>query len=136
MTPERMAQIHTQCFDQPRPWGTQEFTELLKSNGVYLCASKHGLAIGRVAGPEVELLTLAVEPDHRRQGIAQILMNDFETQAKARGATDAFLEVAQSNLAAIELYQRLGFNQAGFRKDYYAGPKGMRISASVMSKVL
>ena len=129
-----MAQIHAQCFKQPRPWTAQEFTELMDSDSVYLCTSEHGFALGRIAGPEVELLTLAVDPEHRRQGVAQALMEDFE--AKACGATDAFLEVAADNDAAIALYQQFGFTQAGYRKDYYSGPKGIRICALVMAKTL
>ncbi|MBL4751875.1 MAG: ribosomal protein S18-alanine N-acetyltransferase [Amylibacter sp.] len=136
MTPQQMAQIHAQCFSQPRPWSVQEFIDLLESNTVYQCAREQGFALGRIAGPEVELLTLAVDPEHRRQGVAQALMKDFETQAKARGASDAFLEVAQDNTAATALYQQLGFTQAGYRKDYYAGPKGIRICALVMTKTL
>ncbi len=136
MTPEHMAQIHAQCFDQPRPWSMQEFTDLLASDTVYQCAGEHGFALGRIAGPEVELLTIAVTPEHRRQGVAQALMADFEAQAKARGAAEAFLEVAADNDAASALYQRFGFTQAGYRKDYYAGPKGIRICALVMTKVL
>ena len=131
-----MAQIHAQCFDQPRPWSVQEFIDLLDSNTIYQCTGEQGFALGRVAGPEVELLTIAVAPEHRRQGVAQALMVDFKAQAKARGAAEAFLEVAAGNDAAIKLYQRFGFTQAGYRKDYYAGPKGIRISALVMTKIL
>jgi ribosomal-protein-alanine N-acetyltransferase len=131
-----MAQIHAQCFKQPRPWNTQEFADLLASDSVYLCASPHGFALGRVAGPEVELLTIAVDPEYRRQGLAQELMSDFEKHAKSKGARDAFLEVSEVNEAAIGLYQRSGYTQAGLRKDYYAGPRGARICALVMTKTL
>ncbi|MBE9475674.1 MAG: GNAT family N-acetyltransferase [Proteobacteria bacterium] len=92
--------------------------------------------MGRVAGPEVELLTIAVDPDYRRQGLAHDLMRDFEQMAKENGARDAFLEVAENNIAAIGLYQRRGFTQTGLRKDYYASLKGPRISAIVMNKPL
>jgi ribosomal-protein-alanine N-acetyltransferase len=136
MTPKRMAQIHAQCFDQPRPWTAQEFSDLLDSNTVYQCVGEQGFALGRVAGPEVELLTIAVAPEHRRQGVAQKLMNDFIRQAKAKEASDVFLEVAESNTAAIALYQLFGFKKAGYRKNYYANPTGIRISALVMTKTL
>jgi len=136
MTPERMARIHAKCFTRPRPWEVQEFTDLLDSDRIFYCETTQGFALGRIAGPEVELLTIAVDPAFRRQGQALALMRDFELQAKANGASDAFLEVAEDNAAAIALYQRFGFIQAGLRKDYYAGPKQARVSAIVMVKKL
>lgn len=136
MTPEQMAEIHGKCFSNPRPWSAQEFTDLLTSDTVFLCKAAQGLALGRVAGPEVELLTIAVNPDYHRQGMARALMNDFEKHAAKRGAKDAFLEVAEDNKAAIALYKTFGFTQAGLRKDYYAAPTGLRISALVMTKTL
>jgi len=136
MTPERMARIHAKCFTQPRPWAVHEFTDLLDSDRIFTCETTHGFALGRIAGPEVELLTIAVDPAFRRQGQALVLMRDFELQAKANGASDAFLEVAEDNATAIALYQRFGFVQAGLRRDYYAGPKQTRVSAIVMVKKL
>jgi ribosomal-protein-alanine N-acetyltransferase len=131
-----MAEIHAKCFTHPRPWSEHEFFELIGNDTTFLCALDHGFALGRVAGPEVELLTIAVEPTHRRQGFAQQLMNSFETRARENGASDAFLEVAETNEAAIALYHRFGFIEAGKRKDYYASPKGAKITALVMTKSL
>jgi ribosomal-protein-alanine N-acetyltransferase len=136
MTPERLAKIHAACFTRPRPWGAQEFRNLLASDTVFLCVENHGFALGRVAGPEVELLTLAVDPDQRRGGIATGLMQDFIGQAKDKGASEAFLEVADDNTAAIALYRRFGFLEAGLRKDYYANAHGIHVSALVMKKLL
>ncbi len=136
MTADQLAALHAKCFTQPRPWSAQEFAELLNSKAVFLCADEFGFALGRVAGPEAELITIAVDPDHRRQGHAQNLMHAFELQAKASGATQVFLEVAETNKAATALYQQFGFSQAGLRKDYYAGPLGHRIAALVMRKDL
>lgn len=134
MTAEQMATIHALCFKQPRPWSTQEFSELLESDTVFLCTATQGFALGRIAGPEVELLTIAVAPKYRRQGIAQKLMNNFLGQAKVKGASDAFLEVAENNVGAIALYQLFNFSHAGFRKNYYSNPTGTRISALVMNR--
>jgi [ribosomal protein S18]-alanine N-acetyltransferase len=136
MTPERLAEIHAACFVRPRPWGAQEFRDLLASDTVFSCKDTHGFALGRIAGPEVELLTLAVDPDHRRRGIAAGLMQDFIIQAKNKGASDVFLEVAEDNEAAIALYRRFDFVEAGFRKDYYADAGGTHVSALVMTKAL
>ncbi len=134
MTSDQLAALHAKCFTQPRPWSQQEFAQLTENDAVFLCTAEFGFALGRIAGPEAELLTIAVDPDHRRQGLAQNLLRDFEIRAKARSATDIFLEVAQSNKAAIALYRQFGFAEVGFRKNYYTGPTGTHIAAIVMRK--
>ncbi len=135
MTPERCAQIHAACFTMPRPWSATEFAALFASKGVFLCSVKQGFALGRIAGPEAELLTLAVHPDIQRQGFARHLMMDFEETARISSVTDLFLEVAANNSAAIALYASVGFNRAGQRKDYYHSPHGPRVSALVFRKL-
>ena len=136
MTPENLAEIHAQCFLDQRPWSASEFKELLNSDNVFLCDSDHGFAIGRKAGPEVEMLTIAVDPEHQRKGIARDLMVRFENRSVEHGAEEIFLEVAQNNTPAQSLHNEFGFTQTGVRKDYYASIKGARISAIVMSKQL
>lgn len=136
MTPAQLAAIHAKSFTEPHLWSAQAFSDLLENDAVFLCTCKHGFALGRVAGPEVELLTIAVDPTCQRQGLALGLMQAFETCAKDKGAQDAFLEVAETNHPAIGLYRRIGFIEAGHRKNYYASPKGTRITAIVMKKTL
>ena len=75
------------------------------------------LVIRQVAPDEREILNLAVDPARRRRGMARMLL------AAAMGAKSAwFLEVRASNTAAIRLYESVGFQPAGLRKDYYYGP--------------
>jgi len=131
-----MARIHALCFQTPRPWRDDEFDELLRSTGVFACTRANGLILGRLAGPEVEVLTLAVAPIAQRQGIARKLLDDFERTAHDNGATQAFLEVADTNQAAVALYRKHHYRDAGFRKNYYASPTGKKVSALVMSKLL
>jgi ribosomal-protein-alanine N-acetyltransferase len=70
------------------------------------------------APPEHEILNLGVDPASRRKGVARLLLQ--RALAEAPGAW--FLEVRESNLAAIRLYESLGFRPAGERKDYYHDP--------------
>lgn len=88
--------------------------------------------MGRHAGPEVELLTLAVHPDARRKGIGRHLLAEFRAAAASRGAQEIFLEVTENNDAARGLYHWGGFFDVGIRKDYYAGSKGEKQTAIVM----
>lgn len=134
MTPQQLAQLHARCFQTPRPWNEQEFKDLLSSPQVFLCSSVDGFALGRIAGPEAELLTLAVDPKARRQGQGAALVKAFCTKARSLGAQDVFLEVARDNHAANALYAVEGFGAAGIRKDYYATPDGKSVTAFVLRK--
>jgi ribosomal-protein-alanine N-acetyltransferase len=72
----------------------------------------------QTASDEREILNIAVTPSHRRRGIARRLLE--EVLAHSRG--DWFLEVRESNIAAIGLYQTLGFRASGRRPEYYHDP--------------
>jgi ribosomal-protein-alanine N-acetyltransferase len=135
MTPEALAALHATAFaDTPRPWTAAEFADLLGHPGTLLATRPCGFALGRVAGPEAELLTLAVHPDARRRGIATGLVAEFEAAAAARGAEECLLEVAVTNAAALALYVGLGYSTAGWRPAYYRRPSIEAIDALVLRK--
>jgi [ribosomal protein S18]-alanine N-acetyltransferase len=134
VTPAGLAALHRACFSTPRPWSEAEFADLLADKNVILCSRPGGFALGRMTGPEAELLTLAVHPEKRRKGIGYALMQSFEKKAFKRGVTEIFLEVAEDNPAAIALYFARGFQSAGIRKDYYFRSSGKKISALVLKK--
>ena len=124
MTPEALAALHGACFrDAPRAWSAAEFATLLAQKGVFLIPDEDGFALGRVAGPEAELMTLAVEPAPRRRGRATGPARTFEREAILRGASEAFLEVAADNAAAGALYAAAGWVRAGLRPGYFRGPE-------------
>jgi ribosomal-protein-alanine N-acetyltransferase len=137
MTPESLAALHARSFsDAPRPWTVEEFARLLGEPGVFHVARPGGFAVGRVSGPEVELLTLAVVPEARRRGLGAALVADFEAQAALRGAEEVFLEVAVTNAAGRALYQRAGYELRGRRPGYYARRGQLPIDALVLGKPL
>lgn len=140
-------------MDVPGPWSVRDFSDLLASPGVFL-AEPHqhhlalrgkmpdrasprlrGFALGRTASDAAELLTIAVDPGHRRQGIGLACCAAFEAAAKSRGAVRAFLEVAATNEAAQRLYLASGWSRHGCRQAYYRTPSG-RVDAVLMSKRL
>ena len=89
-----------------------------------------GFAVSRaITDREREILNIAVRPDMRRLGIAtQLLQAEI-----GRGAGAYFLEVRESNIAARELYERLGFEVVGSRPGYYENPPEAGIVMRIFS---
>jgi ribosomal-protein-alanine acetyltransferase len=73
----------------------------------------------RVAVDEMELLNLAVAPEHRRKGVARALLRGLLDSCKGM----IFLEVRESNAAARTLYQSVGFKEVNCRAKYYSNPQ-------------
>lgn len=136
MTPEQLAEIHAASFTQPRPWSATEFADLLASEQTRLVTCENGFALIQIAGPEAELLTIAVHPDARQNGKGSTLLLAALAAAKTAKCEDIFLEVVDTNTPAIKLYQSASFNERGIRKDYYNDPNGAKSSALVMHKSL
>ena len=85
---------------------------------------------------EAEILTVATHPDHRRQGLArEILLASFHF-LKENGIQTLRLEVDVTNLPAIYLYQKLGFQNYGQRPNYYKSALGILTDAKLMQKKL
>jgi ribosomal-protein-alanine N-acetyltransferase len=114
-----LAAIHAQCFAQA--WDARALAELLAAPGAFCLSGPDGFILGRAAGGESEILTLAVSPPARRRGLAALLVTQAAEHARRLGARSMFLEVAVRNRAARALYAKLGFVEAGRRKGYYAG---------------
>jgi ribosomal-protein-alanine N-acetyltransferase len=137
MTPEGLAALHALAFtDAPRPWTAGEFAALLAAPTTLVVARAAGFALGRVAGPEAELLTLAVHPEARRRGLGRGLVAGFEAAAAARGAVEVLLEVAVTNAAGRALYDGLGYAVVGRRRGYYRPAGGAPVDALVLRRGL
>ncbi|MEE8449190.1 MAG: ribosomal protein S18-alanine N-acetyltransferase [Thermodesulfobacteriota bacterium] len=68
---------------------------------------------------EGHITNIAIHPRFRRQGLARRLLYFAREQALRGGAEQLILEVRRSNLAAIDFYQKEGFQAIGVRKGYY-----------------
>jgi ribosomal-protein-alanine N-acetyltransferase len=116
-----LAAIHAAAFEPAESWGQDAISLQLALPGAFgLLDERGGMLLGRVAADEAEVLTLAVVPAVRRQGIATTLLRAALAEVRARGGTGMLLEVATNNTAARALYQRLGFVEVGRRRRYYA----------------
>jgi [ribosomal protein S18]-alanine N-acetyltransferase len=104
------------------PWSVAMFVlELSKPSGICLAAVKDGELVGHVICARYDeayhVMNIAVDPDHRRAGVASALLDGVIDRA----GQDAnyTLEVRVSNLGAILLYERCGFRSVGTRRRYY-----------------
>lgn len=131
VTAASLAEIHAAAFSAP--WDAKAFETLLDQTGVFAIAEPEGLILLRVVADEAEILTLAVRPSARQGGLGTRLVRDGATEAAGRGARRLFLEVADDNVAALALYTRAGFAEAGRRPGYYARRDGDRQDALILA---
>lgn len=119
-------------------WPEASVKEVFEWKGALAIASEsggklHGFLIARQAGDEAEILNLAVASDSRRSGVGGALLSVAFQSLRGRGVGRVFLEVRESNAAAIAFYAKHGFSKSGRREDYYRDP---RESAIVMQRKL
>lgn len=120
-------QIDRQSF--PLPWPERSYRfELSKNPAAHLMVADldedgQQAVIGFIGCwiivDEVHISTLAVHPDHRRQGVGERLLLEMLDHVISKGVETASLEVRESNQAAISLYQKHGFSIEGRKVGYY-----------------
>ncbi|ECG8588530.1 ribosomal-protein-alanine N-acetyltransferase [Salmonella enterica subsp. salamae] len=89
-------------------------------------------AITQVVLDEATLFNIAVDPHFQRRGLGRMLLEHLIDELEKRGVVTLWLEVRASNVAAIALYESLGFNEATIRRDYYPTAEG-REDAIIMA---
>ncbi len=122
----RIAELERLCF--PDPWTEGMIAaELDNPLSLWLVGLSGGVVAGYAGAQsvldEADVMNLAVAPEHRREGLASMLLRELEKRLFARGVRRLFLEVRPTNESALALYRREGFNEAGRRKNYYLHPK-------------
>ncbi len=116
-----LAAMHATSFPPEECWSANVIALQLGAPGSFgLADSRGGMILCRSTGDEGEVLTLAVDPMRRREGIGADLMNAAMTHAAGSGVARMFLEVSVENTTAIGLYRRMGFETVGGRRRYYA----------------
>ncbi|WP_237152708.1 ribosomal protein S18-alanine N-acetyltransferase [Oryzibacter oryziterrae] len=135
-----LAEIHASSFH--KGWAAAEIESLLSDSRVRAVVAKRGSPFGsrrpvgfaliRAAGDEAEVLTIAVHPRQRGKGLGRKLMEDAMRRLYFDRIGAVFLEVDEGNVPALALYRRLGFQEVGRRKNYYATGVGTTSNALVM----
>lgn len=131
-----VAALEAICFSDP--WSENSVASELNNNLSYWLVALDGDLVAGYIGSqtvmgETDMMNVAVHPDYRRKGIAEALIlsliKGLETEMDSHSLT---LEVRASNAPAISLYEKLGFEQIGLRKNYYRNPKE---DARILKKV-
>lgn len=118
------------------PWSEQTFTSNQGERYLNYQLTVEGLmaafAITQVVLDEATLFNIAVDPDFQRRGLGKALLEHLIDELEKRGVLTLWLEVRASNVAAIALYESLGFNEATIRRNYYPTADG-REDAIIMA---
>ncbi|MGI3899479.1 MAG: GNAT family N-acetyltransferase [Janthinobacterium lividum] len=139
---EDCARLHATGF--PHPWDALDFERLIGAETAFGHAAVEtrdprrltGFILSRRAADEAEVLTIVVDPASRKQGIASRLMRaNMEVLART-GVKSWFLEVAETNMAARNLYAGLGFAEVGRRQGYYRNPGSPPATALVLRRAI
>lgn len=100
-------------------WSTELADPQRPGLGLWADGQLQAMACGWRILEELHITLVAVDPDRRRRGLGLRVLSALLAEAGAHGAERATLEVAAGNAAALALYRRLGFRQAGHRPGYY-----------------
>ena len=132
----QIARIEQLCFTDPWSEALLE-SELDAPLARYFIYEEDGQVLGyigtRMIFDACEIANVAVDPAHRRKGIALALYRALEEECRLRNIIQLDLEVRASNLGAQEFYRFCGFTNVGKRRNYYESP---REDAILMSRLL
>ncbi len=126
MRPEDLEQvmaIERSSFDSP--WTKNNFFDEFKnsdlSTQLVMEVDKRiiAFAILWIIIDECHLANIAVHPEYRRKGVAEMLLNKVIELAREKNCKKIMLEVRKSNDPAINLYTKYRFEKVGIRKNYY-----------------
>ena len=122
-----VAAIEKECFGLDA-WSEKSVaSELTNQLSLWLVVVDGDRVAGYVGSQtvcdETDMMNVAVTADYRRQGLGEKLVLALVEELKAVNSKCLTLEVRDSNTPARTLYEKLGFQQIGLRKNYYRNPK-------------
>lgn len=120
----RILEIETASF--PTPWTEGMFRSQLRfeDRAINLVLVEGGDVVGYgaawIAYDEIHLLSIAIDPERRREGLGSEILAAVVAAGKTRGAERMILEVREGNVAARSFYRLHGFREIGTRRRYYS----------------
>jgi ribosomal-protein-alanine N-acetyltransferase len=121
---------------QSHPWTLKQFQDAVtayQNTVIEVQGQVAGFCILQPVLDEANLLLMAIDPAQQGQGLGYQLLEASVAMLK-NNPVQIFLEVRESNLAAIKLYEKSGFHQIDLRKNYYPNSNGSREHAIIMVK--
>lgn len=121
---------------QSHPWTEKQFIEAVTSYQSTVIEQQGevlGFCILQPVLDEANLLLMAVHPKMQGQGLGYRLLEQSMALLKNE-PVQIFLEVRETNIAAVKLYEKSGFHQIDLRKNYYPKSDGTREHAIIMVK--
>ena len=131
---DAVADIDRACFTQV--WSVAMFRDTLAFPAYFYVVSviltdhpentDEGRIVGfagiSIAADTADVINIGVLPEYRGQGIGNLLLQKLEELAKDNNCLNMMLEVRESNLPAIQMYHKHGFQDISVRKNYYSNP--------------
>lgn len=123
---DAILRLENLCFSLP--WTREQLIKQLSDPPhIFLAAEdENGTAVGYVGLmyvlDEGYISNIAVSPEYRRCGIADMLLASLRRRAEDKNLSFLTLEVRKSNIAAQNLYKKNGYTEVGLRKRYYSAP--------------
>ncbi len=122
----QVAELEKICFCDP--WSEKSVASELENDLALWLVATEGMDVAGYVGSqtvmgETDMMNVAVHPEFRRQGIAELLIHSLVEELRRQGSRCLTLEVRASNEAAGCLYDKLGFSQIGRRPNYYRNPR-------------
>lgn len=124
---DEVCRMEEEAFSMP--WHRESFLEMIQNeNALYLVALDEkneilgSCGVLNIVG-DGSVTNVVVDQKYRNQGIGSLLMKELLKQGEENLGIEAFtLEVRVSNLNAIRLYEKMGFENVGIRKNFYEKP--------------
>jgi ribosomal-protein-alanine N-acetyltransferase len=129
-----IAKLHAASFN--RGWSEDEIERNVLTHRATVNGRLVGFIMSRLAAGDAEILSVAVSASYRGKGLARRMLNLHMGRLSGIGTRVLFLEVDEGNAAALRLYRRAGFMEAGRREGYYAAADGKRATALVLRRDL
>lgn len=108
-------------------WSRQGFVDSLNNeHAILLCVVDKDQVLGYCCLytmiDEGEIVNVAVDERYRKKGIGAVMIAELLNLGREKGVEQFYLEVRESNIPAQRLYQKMGFETAGIRKNFYEKP--------------
>ena len=120
---DKLLEIHEECFGDEAMSSGMFREELGLNCRIYFVALNNNEPVGYAGAwntsDEYDIISAAVKPEFRRQGIARKLIERLIKDAREKNIFSVSLEVSEKNTAAINLYRDLGFIVTNVRENYY-----------------